>query len=119
MEARKIVPLFCLTILLLLALPFVVAGQDGLADSSPDAITAYRWGAMGQFYADQGMLADDPDSVLAARWLAIGRYYEKHDLLRWQEADFEEAAKCQEFRWLAMVQYYTDHGLLTQNPEGA
>ena len=73
MKASTIVPLFSLTLLILLALPFAVAAQDGLTEYSPEAIMEYRWVAMGQFYADQGMLTDDPDAVMAARWLAIMR----------------------------------------------
>ena len=119
MKASTIVPLFSLTLLILLALPFAVAAQDGLTEYSPEAIMEYRWVAMGQFYADQGMLTDDPDAVMAARWLAMGRYYEKYDLLIWQEADYEEATACQEFRWLAMAEYYADHGLLTREPNGS
>ena len=118
MNVRMLIVQLFLSILVLLILPFVVAAQDGLTEYSPEAITAYRWTAMGQFYADQGLLTDDPDAVMAARWLAMGRYYEKHDLLVWREADFKEAAECQEYRWLAMARYYADHDLLTRDPKG-
>ena len=118
MKARTLIPLFTLTLLILLALPFAVAAQDGLTEYSPEAITAYRWTAPGQFYADLGMLTDDPDALMAARWLAMGEYFEDNDLLNWRAADYEEAADCQEFRWLAMAKYYADHDLLTRDLEG-
>lgn len=118
MKARTIIPLFTLTLLVLLALPFAVAAQEGLTEYSPEATTAYRWTAMGRFYADHGMLTDDPDAVMATRWLAMGQYYEDNDLLNWQAADYEEAADCQVFRWLALAEYYADHDLLTREPEG-
>jgi hypothetical protein len=83
----------------------------------PDELMAYRWNAMAQFYADQGLLNfhSNPDDLLAYRWQAMAEFYQENGLLAHRMASEDLTA----YRWNAMAMFYAEHGLLNEytNPD--
>lgn len=118
MNGYRIVAMLALVLALLMvaALPLLAEEPPPIDD---DDVTAFRWQAMAQFYADQGMLNEDAAvdaywEATAARWAAMGEVYEARAEPLWGEADYAEAAECQKIRWLAMADYYAKHDMLTR-----
>jgi hypothetical protein len=81
-------------------------------------LSAYRWQAMANFYAENGLLNSRTfDSAAAAdlsayRWRAMANFYADNDLLNSRTFDSAAAADLSAYRWRAMGEFYKENELL-------
>ena len=105
--------------LALLVVALLSAGLPSFArsqsfDAQTTDVTAVRWQAMGEFYAENGLLADhfyaDAAVAQAARWQATGEFYLQNGLLT--DGFYTDAAVAQAARWQDMGEFYLQNDLL-------